>query len=54
MAKSMKFFGNWIPSSVYLPQSLDYDTAENTLYFKEQKSYSAEVRMQWYSCNIEK
>lgn len=24
-------------------QSLDYDTAENALYFKEQKSYTAEV-----------
>jgi len=28
-------------SSFY--QSLDYDTPENTLYFKEQKSYTAEV-----------
>lgn len=26
-------------------ESLDYDTSENTLYFKEQKSYSAEERL---------
>ncbi|KAL9957142.1 hypothetical protein ACROYT_G038744 [Oculina patagonica] len=26
-------------------ESLDYDTAENTLYFKEQKSYTAEERL---------
>ena len=37
-------FGSELPLLCTLQQSLDYDTAENTLYFKEQKSYSAEVR----------
>ena len=38
------FFGSELPLLCTLQQSLDYDTSENTLYFKEQKSYSAEVR----------
>lgn len=37
-------FRSELPLLCTLQQSLDYDTAENTLYFKEQKSYSAEVR----------
>ena len=37
-------FGSELPLLCTLQQSLDYDTSENTLYFKEQKSYSAEVR----------
>ena len=44
MANSIRILWIWIASFVSLQQSLDYDTSENTLYFKEQKSYSAEVR----------
>ena len=37
-------------------QSLDYDTPENTLYFKEQKSYTPEVSAQgrsgWNDCFV--